>query len=123
MLGTGSNSCFYDGQYIIEEFESWTPERADVIIEKIYNLEKPNLYLAYFFRFMYENKQEVIFDTIFRNGIQQFFDIHIKCFDNYKKYPLTFVGSVAFYCKTIYMRLLKRKKFRFKKSYNPLLKI
>ena len=28
---------------------------------------------------------------------KHFFDLHIKCFDNYKKYPLTFVGSVAFY--------------------------
>ena len=49
---------------------------------------------------MYENKQEVIFDAIFRHGIQLFFDIHIKCFDTYKKYPLTFVGSVAFYLQT-----------------------
>jgi len=134
ILGTGSNSCFYDGQNIIEnapslgyitgdeasgnyfgkqlinmyvnkvlpkkiieKFENWTPERADLIIEKIYNLEKPNLYLASFFRFMYENKQEAIFDTIFRHGIQHFFDLHIKCFKNHKKYPLTFVGSVAFY--------------------------
>ena len=46
---------------------------------------------------MYENKQEAIFDTIFRHGIQHFFDLHIKCFKNHKKYPLTFVGSVAFY--------------------------
>jgi len=134
ILGTGSNSCLYDGQNIIEnapslgyiagdeasgnyfgkqlinlyvnkalpkkiieKFEIWTPEREKVIIEKIYNLEKPNLYLASFFKFMYENKQEKIFDTIFRNGMQHFFDLHIKCFENYKKYPLTFVGSVAFY--------------------------
>ena len=134
ILGTGSNSCIYDGQNIIEnapslgyiagdeasgnyfgkqlinlyvnkalpkkiigKFEIWTPEREEVIIEKIYNLEKPNLYLASFFRFMYENKQEAIFDSIFRNGIQHFFDIHIKCFDNYKNYPLAFVGSVSYY--------------------------
>ncbi len=134
IIGTGSNSCFYDGKTIIEnapslgyiagdeasgnyfgkqlinlyvnkalpkeiiaKFESWTPERADDIIDNIYNLEKPNLYLASFFRFMYENKQEEIFDTIFRKGIQHFFDLHIKCFDNYKQYPLTFVGSVAHY--------------------------
>jgi len=103
IIGTGSNSCFYDGQNIIEnapslgyiagdeasgnyfgkqlinlyvnkalpkeiitKFETWTPERADDIIKNIYDLEKPNLYLASFFRFMYENKQEVIFDTIFK---------------------------------------------------------
>ena len=46
---------------------------------------------------MYGNKQELIFDAIFRNGIQQFLEIHIKCCDIYKKYPLTFVGSVPFY--------------------------
>ena len=134
ILGTGSNSCFYDGKTIVEngpslgyilgdeasgnyfgkklinlyinktlpkeiikKFENWTPERADDIIENIYNLEKPNLYLATFFRFMHENKQEVIFDAIFKQGIQHFFDLHIKCFDNYKEYSLTFVGSVARY--------------------------
>ena len=134
ILGTGSNSCFYDGKKIIEnapslgyitgdeasgnyfgkqlinlyinkalpkniitKFEEWTPERTDDIIENIYNSEKPNLYLASFFRFMHEHKQEEIFDTIFRKGIQQFFDLHIKCFANYKQYPLTFVGSVAYY--------------------------
>ena len=134
IIGTGSNSCFYDGETIVEnapslgyisgdeasgnyfgkqlislyvnkalrkeistKFEKWTPERANDIIENIYDLEKPNLYLATFFRFMYENKQEEIFDTIFRKGIQHFFDLHIKCFDNYKEYPLTFVGSIAYY--------------------------
>ena len=134
ILGTGSNSCIFDGDNIIEnapslgyiagdeasgnffgkqlinlyvnnilpkkiinKFENWTPERKDEIIENIYSVQRPNLYLATFFRFMYENKEEQIFDSIFRKGIQHFFDLHIKCFDNYKKYPLTFVGSVAYF--------------------------
>ena len=132
ILGTGSNSCIFDGDNIIEnapslgyiagdeasgnffgkqlinlyvnnalpkniveKFENWTPERKDEIIENIYSVQRPNLYLATFFRFMYENIEEKIFDSIFRKAIQHFFDLHIKCFDNYKKYPLTFVGSVA----------------------------
>ena len=86
IIGTGSNSCFYDGKTITEntpslgyifgdeargnyfgkqlinlyinkalpkeivaKFENWTPERADDTIENIYDLEKPNLYLASFF--------------------------------------------------------------------------
>jgi len=134
ILGTGSNSCIYDGKNIIEnapslgyilgdessgnyfgkklvnlyvnnalpnniveKFEHWTTERKEDIIENIYSVQRPNLYLATFFRFMYENRNEEIFDTIFRDGIQYFFDLHIKCFENYKGYPLTFVGSVAFY--------------------------
>tara|TARA_B100000700_G_scaffold331299_1_gene462956 strand:+ start:1053 stop:1895 length:843 start_codon:yes stop_codon:yes gene_type:complete len=82
---------------IIEKFEAWTPQRKNEIIENIYSFERPNLYLATFFPFMYQNKNEEIFDSIFRNGIDLFFKLHIKCFKNYKNYPLTFVGSVAFY--------------------------
>lgn len=145
ILGTGSNSCFYDGKIITEnapslgyiagdeasgnyfgkqlvnlyvnkalpkeittKFENWTPERADEIIENIYDLEKPNLYLASFFRFMYKNKQEIIFDAIFRKGIQHFFDLHIKCFNNYKQHPLTFVGSVAFYLQNYINEIAKK---------------
>lgn len=149
ILGTGSNSCFYDGKIITEnapslgyiagdeasgnyfgkqlinlyinkalpkniitKFENWTPERANEIIENIYDLEKPNLYLASFFRFMYENKQEEIFDTIFRKGIQHFFDLHIKCFKNYKQYPLTFVGSVAYYLQDYITEIAKQEEIQ-----------
>ncbi len=136
ILGTGSNSCIYDGENIIEnapslgyilgdeasgnffgkklinlyvnnalpadltnKFENWTSERKRQIINNIYTLERPNLYLASFFKFMYENKHEKIIDTIFNDGISLFFDLHIKCFNDYNKYNLTFVGSVAYYLK------------------------
>ena len=55
------------------------------MIENIYSLEKPNLYIASFFPFMYENKQDKIFDSIFKNGIQHFFELHIKCFEGFRK--------------------------------------
>lgn len=145
ILGTGSNSCVFDGDNIIEnapslgyiagdeasgnffgkqlinlyvnnalprnmvkKFENWTPERKEDIIENIYSAQRPNLYLATFFRFMYENKEEQIFDSIFRKGIQHFFDLHIKCFDNYKKYPLTFVGSVAYFLSDYINKIAKK---------------
>jgi len=134
IIGTGSNSCFYDGETILENgpslgyvlgdeasgnyfgkqlinlyvnkklpnhltesLEKWTDDREKEMIDNIYSLEKPNLYIASFFRFMYENRQENIFDSIFKNGIQHFFELHIKCFEDFRNYPLTFIGSVAFY--------------------------
>jgi N-acetylglucosamine kinase-like BadF-type ATPase len=134
ILGTGSNSCVYDGEniienspslgyilgdeasgnyfgkqlinlyvnkklpvYLVSKLEKWTKDKPIDMIEKIYSLEKPNLYLATFFKFMYENKEEEIFDNIFREGIKHFFNLHIKCFEYYKNYQLTLVGSVAFY--------------------------
>ena len=63
-------------------------ERAGLIIEKIYNLEKPNLYLASFFRFMYENKQEVC--------------------------P-TFVGSVAFYLQDYIYEIAEKEEIQLQK--------
>mgnify|MGYP000340132855 CR=1 FL=1 len=145
ILGTGSNSCFFDGvkiqenapslgyilgdeasgnyfgkrlinlyvnnilpKNLIEKFENWTAERKGDIIENIYSVQRPNLYLATFFRFMVENKEEEIFDTIFRDGVQYFFDLHIKCFNNYKDYPLTFVGSVAFYLSDYIKEIAKK---------------
>ena len=34
---------------------------------------------------------------MFKEGVRHFFKLHIKCFENFKNYPLTFIGSVAFY--------------------------
>ncbi len=134
ILGTGSNSCLYNGdkiiengqslgyilgdeasgnyfgkqlinlyvnkrlpRHLIESFELWTNDREAKIIENIYSLPKPNLYLASFIPFMYQHKNEPIFDVIFKQGIEHFFELHIKCFDNFRDYKLTFTGSVAFY--------------------------
>ena len=134
ILGTGSNSCFYDGENSIEnapslgyilgdegsgnyfgkkivnlyvnnqlpedlkfKFEKWSGLTKEELIEKIYDSERPNLYLASFFKFMIENKRRKIFSDLFLDGLRIFFDLHICCFKNYTKYPLTFVGSVAYY--------------------------
>jgi N-acetylglucosamine kinase-like BadF-type ATPase len=114
ILGTGSNSCVYDGEniienspslgyilgdeasgnyfgkqlinlyvnkklpvYLVSKLEKWTKDKPIDMIEKIYSLEKPNLYLAAFFKFMFENKQEEIFDNIFREGIKHFFNLRV----------------------------------------------
>ena len=82
---------------MVESLEKWTDDREKEMIENIYSLENPNLYIASFFRFMYEHKHEDIFGSIFTNGIQHFFELHIKCFENFRNYKLTFIGSVAFY--------------------------
>jgi glucosamine kinase len=134
ILGTGSNSCIYNGktiiengpslgyvlgdeasgnyfgkqlinlyvnkklpQHLIESLEKWTDDRETKMIEKIYTLEKPNLYIASFFPFMHDHKNEKLFDSIFKNGILHFFELHIKCYENFRNYKLTFIGSVAFY--------------------------
>ena len=149
ILGTGSNSCVYDGEkiienapslgyilgdeasgnyfgkqlinlyvnkklpvYLVSKLEKWTKDKPKDMIEKIYSIEKPNLYLASFFKFMHENKEEDIFDNIFRAGINHFFNLHIKCFEHYENYQLTFVGSVAFYLSEYIYEIAKKEKIQ-----------
>ena len=42
---------------------------------------------------------EVIFQKIIQNGLREFFELHICCFENYQNYPINFIGSVAYFLK------------------------
>jgi len=136
ILGTGSNSCLYDGEKAIEnapslgyilgdeasgnyfgkklvnlyvnnqlspslatDFGLWTSVSKEKLIENIYEVDRPNLLLATFFPFIYDNKQEPIFDKMLKDGVAEFFKLHIACYNNYQNYPLAFVGSVAYFLK------------------------
>ena len=46
---------------------------------------------------MAENKSETIFQRIIQNGLREFFELHICCFEDYKDYPINFIGSVAYF--------------------------
>ena len=48
-------------------------------------------------------------------GKQYFFNLHIKCFDNHKKYPLTFVGSVAFYLQDYIYEIAEKEEIQVQK--------
>tara|TARA_Y100001968_G_C19282395_1_gene679918 strand:- start:12 stop:857 length:846 start_codon:yes stop_codon:yes gene_type:complete len=161
ILGTGSNSCIYNGQEIIKngpslgyilgdeasgnyfgkrlinlyvnkrlpesiikKFQRWTNEREEEIIQKIYTSQKPNLYLASFFPFIYQNKNEKVFDQMIKDGIQCFFNIHIKCFKDHIKYPITFVGSVAFLLSDYIHKIAKQEQLSINKIVkSPIYKL
>ncbi|MBC8267030.1 MAG: hypothetical protein H8E84_08710 [Flavobacteriales bacterium] len=132
ILGTGSNSCFYDGKNILEAapslgfivgdeasgnyfgkkilnlyFNNKLPEKLKEkfrkqykinikdFSENVYQKEKPNKYLATFFRFLTQNKEEVLFQKIIKDGVREFFDLHVCCYENYQNHQIHFAGSVA----------------------------
>ncbi len=136
ILGTGSNSCFYDGNNIVEYapslgyiigdegsgnrfgkeiinmyFNKRLPEelnqkfkrKYEINIEKIkkriYKNSRPNMYLASFFPFISENKKHPLIIEIIDKILDDFFQIHIMCFNDYKNFEINFIGSVAFYLK------------------------
>lgn len=134
ILGTGSNSCLFDGNKIVENITSLgyffgdegsgahigkiflkdyllgnlPPEietafkknynySRDNILDAIYNLPFPNRYLASFSEFYADNlSNKYIFDLV-SNSFREFFTNQIEHYSKYKKVPISFVGSVAFF--------------------------
>ncbi|NLP56819.1 N-acetylglucosamine kinase [Lutibacter sp. B1] len=138
ILGTGSNSCYFDGEkvdvriaslgYILMDeasgnyfgkklirdyyygkmpkdlaikFSEQFNLEADVIKRNIYKEENPNTYLAHFAEFIFKNEQNAYFNKVLRKGIKEFFKNRVLPYEESKKVPVHFVGSIAFFAKDI----------------------
>ena len=134
ILGTGSNSCHYDGINIIEnapslgflvgdeasgnyfgkkilnlyfnnlipedlkiKFESGFETDLSIIKENIYNNNRSNVYLSKYFPFITENKNHPLIQELIYQALDNFFTLHVCCYDNYKNLEINFIGSVAYF--------------------------
>ncbi|WP_194972739.1 N-acetylglucosamine kinase [Aquiflexum lacus] len=134
ILGTGSNSCDYDGELIIDKrpapgyilgdegggayigrkflqdfIHDEMPKKLrnqvidkfqldnNMIIENVYQRPFPGRYMASFCRFITEHISDPYCYMLYYNSFQDFFKKHVMKYDDYKKKPVSFVGSIAFY--------------------------
>lgn len=134
ILGTGSNSCLFDGEKIHESapslgytlgdeasgnyigrklinlyfnnklsdlLKSKYEEKYETDIAKInanvYSGSRANVYLAKFFPFVSDNKKDPQMQKLILNCLDEFFYLHISCFDNYENHKINFIGSVAYF--------------------------
>lgn len=133
ILGTGSNSVFFDGNSLREEVpslayilgdeasgvyfskdlirayfykklpielhqafeEKYGAIDKDYLIERVYEQESPNAYLASFMPFIIEHKKHPFIGKILFKGIEEFLEYHVKCYPEYVDVKAHFVGSVA----------------------------
>lgn len=133
ILGTGSNSCYYNGKrivknspglgyvlgdegsgtylgkkviqyYLYNTFDEDLKYRFNLkfqtssteILEKIYKEPLPNRYLASFAIFLAENRGHYMIENIIEDGLNDFFFTHIYKYTESWKYPIHFIGSIAF---------------------------
>tara|TARA_B100001057_G_scaffold132640_1_gene132072 strand:- start:5404 stop:6264 length:861 start_codon:yes stop_codon:yes gene_type:complete len=82
-----------------KEFEKEFKLDPDTIKESIYRKENPNTYLATFAKFMIDRKDHPLMKGIIVKGLKRFIEHQILQFDDCKKVPIHFVGSIAFYLK------------------------
>lgn len=133
ILGTGSNSCYYDGKkiqknspglgyvlgdegsgaylgkkvlqyYLYQTFDedlrykfndTYKTNKAE-ILEHVYKHPLPNRYLAEFTHFLANNRGHYMIENIIEDGLNDFFFQHLCKYNESWKYPIHFVGGVAF---------------------------
>lgn len=133
ILGTGSNSCYYNGKkilknspglgfilgdegsgaylgkrviqyYLYNTFDEDLRARFDAkftvtskeILENIYMKPFPNRYLASYAIFLAENRGHYMVENIIEDALNDFFFTHLCKYNESWKYPISFVGSVAY---------------------------
>jgi N-acetylglucosamine kinase-like BadF-type ATPase len=133
ILGTGSNSCYYNGKkivknspglgyvlgdegsgaylgkkvlqyYLYNTFDEDLRSRFDAkyvttsseILDNIYKKPLANRYMASFTLFLAENRGHYMIENIIEDGLNDFFFNHIYKYGESWKYPIHFIGGVAY---------------------------
>jgi N-acetylglucosamine kinase-like BadF-type ATPase len=137
ILGTGSNSCYYDGEKIAsnlsplgfilgdegsgavlgkllvgdllknqlpaglkEKFLQEFDLTPGMIIERVYRQAFPNRFLASLSPFLLRNIDEPAIRSLVFNSFRSFLTRNVMQYD-YKRYPIYFTGSIAYYYREI----------------------
>jgi len=146
ILGTGSNSCSYNGTKIVEGTASlgyilgdegagsyigkhllklyFDKELDEILVRKlemeftdltlsnalkhIYKGSQPNKYLASFAKFVCEHCEFKQAKDLLQQAFQAFIDKHLKKYSEVYKLPVHFVGSVAYYNRSILSEVLEK---------------
>lgn len=149
IIGTGSNSCYFDGEHVSEEVPalayilgdeasgSWFGKRListhlykkldpsieedfvntfgftkDDLVNRVYKEPNANVFLASFMTFLGRHQEKTQVISWLEEGFQAFVDVHIKCFSNYRKVEVNFVGSVAYHFQDVLRHVCDREDIR-----------
>jgi glucosamine kinase len=148
ILGTGSNSCYYNGKNIVKNspglgyvlgdegsgaylgkkviqyylyntfdddlralFDAKFVTTQVEILDNVYKKPLPNRYLAGFTMFLAENRGHYMIENIIEDGLNDFFFQHLCKYNEVWKYPVNFVGSVAYGFKDVIQQLCSSYEF------------
>ncbi len=148
ILGTGSNSCYFNGKkimksspglgyvlgdegsgaylgkkviqyYLYNTFDEELRYKFDAkfvtnrveILENVYKAPLPNRYLAGFAVFLAENRGHYMIENIIEDGVNDFFFQHLCKFSESWKYPIHFVGGIAFGFRDVIQELCQSYEF------------
>lgn len=145
ILGTGSNSCLYDGEKISENVPSlgfvlgdegsggyigkellrrffynelpediarYMKQNFDMnrkhVLDSVYHSVQPNRYVASFASVTSEFAEHSYIKELVFEAFEDFVSSHLIKYEDYKSYAAGFIGSVAFYHRTIMEQVLDK---------------
>lgn len=143
ILGTGSNSCLYDGQRILDNVPSMgflvgdegsgchlgkylvraffyreMPKEVEdlfreeissdktAVLDQIYG-QKPNVYLASLAEFMARHRDQPFIRELAMKSFREFIQRHVIKYEGHHRYPIHFVGSIAFHFRELLHETLR----------------
>lgn len=152
ILGTGSNSRFYDGgkihknnfglgfimgdegggsyfgrklithylygimpENITKKFNEQFEMNKEIMIANVYNNPKANVWLASFAKFFVDNREDEWVKKIVRKGMEEFFELYVCSYPNFKEVNVHFVGSMAYYFDEIIRDIAHERQVHLKK--------
>lgn len=77
-------------------FDAAYVTNAAEILENVYKKPLPNRYLASFAKFLADNRGHYMVENIIEDGLNDFFFTHLCKYNEAWKYPIHFVGGIAF---------------------------
>ncbi|HOA39113.1 MAG TPA: N-acetylglucosamine kinase [Flavihumibacter sp.] len=93
----------------------------DEILDRVYKQPLPNRFLASFTMFLAENRGHFMVENIIEDGLNDFFFYHLNKYNESWKYPVHFVGSVAFGFRDVIAELCNSYEFELGKIVqNPM---
>lgn len=91
------------------------------ILDRVYKQPLPNRFLASFTMFLAENRGHFMVENIVEDGLNDFFFYHLNKYNESWKYPVHFVGSVAFGFRDVIAELCRSYEFELGKIVqNPM---
>ena len=80
-----------------EEFTKRFELTREEALNRVYRAEKPNQFLAQFVPFLSEHANSAYCQEFVQHNFMEFFERNVSKLPDYTKYPIGFIGSVAFH--------------------------
>lgn len=98
---------------IKKDFEDSFEIDLNQVLQQLYHNQNPNKYLATFGKFIFKHRQDPFAQEILNKVIESFIDTYLTHYhQELQKYPVHFVGSIAYYAQDIIIKQLKDRGYR-----------